>query len=367
MHPSKRLTLPILITSATCATSLGELFIYEPFDYPDTGSPDGIEFLGNGDQAGGLGLGEWRHANSRGDNTNEIEVKVPGLEFTDEGGNVLPSEGGHLVRTSRVGQASASSDVDPAVTAALTADNTTMWMSFLYVDNGFSGPDSAIALTSEDMVAADSANLTSPGFGVGVDIIFNAGGIRTAVYNGGVSSTKVSEATPTFGTNAGTSSDVFLFAAKVNWKPDGTPDEIFVFNVTDLTTEPDESTALTSDTFDMLAANQALLDTLSISETQIDGFDEIRIGTTFESVVGTVAAAGPLELSIAQSSTTPGALDFAWTGQDGRTYDLVSSTDLSTAPATWAVYDGRSGLTGSSLVDVPAGTETKRFFAIIER
>lgn len=117
----------------------------------------------------------------------------------------------------------------------------------------------------------------------------------------------------------------------------------------------------------MLAENQAQLDTLSISETQIDGFDEVRIGTSFEAIVGAAAAALPLELTISPSSTTPGTFDFVWTAQEGRTYDLVSSTDLSTAPATWPAWEGRSGLTEASLTDVPGGPEAHRFFAIIER
>lgn len=337
----KNTSLATLTLSGLLSSSiLAELVIYEPFEYADTGAPDGIEFLGNGNQAGGLGLSEWRHANSRGDNTNEIEVKVPGLEFTDEGGNQLPSTGGQALRSSRVGQASVSSDVTPAATAALTADNTTMWMSFLFIDTGFSGPDSAIVLASEDLVAADSQNLVAPGFGVGVDIVFNAG-IGTAVYNGDAASAKVREAVPTFAASGGPENQVFLFAAKVNWKPDGELDEIFVFNITDLTTEPDESEAIASDTFDMLLVNQQSLDVLSIGETQVDGFDEVRLGNTFAEVFIGTSGPGALELTISPSVTTPGNYDFSWTGQEGKLYDLVSSTDLSTLPETWDVWDGR--------------------------
>ena len=283
--PTTQLTLAALasLTSAASAT----LVIHEPFAYADTGPSDGVAFLGDGSQGGGLGLSPWRQANSRGDNTNEIEVSVPGLDFTDTSGNSLVSSGGHAVRTERVGQNSISSDLTVAAASALATDNSTMWMSFLYVDNGFSGPDSAIAIASQDMVAADSQNLAAMGFGVGVDISFSAG-IGTAVYNGGTSASIVREATPSFndgGSNSFLSSDVFLLAAKINWNPDGTPDEIFVFNITDLTSEPAEGDALASDTFEMSAANQALLDTLTIGETQIDGFDEVRVGTSFQSVV----------------------------------------------------------------------------------
>ena len=290
---STALTAAALLGVATPA--LATLVAHEPFDYADTGPSDGVNFLGDGNQAGGLGLTQWRQANSRSNPAdNEIEVRSTGLTFND-GVRDLVESGGQLVRVSRVGQASASSTLTVPAAAALTADNTTMWMSFLYVDNGFSGPDSAIALASQDMIAADSANLAAPGYGVGVDIIFNAG-VGTAVYNGGTSSTKVREAVPTFGTDAGTSSDVFLFAAKINWNPDGVDDEIFVFNITDMSAEPDESSALASDTFNMLAVNQALLNVLTISETQVDGFDEIRLGTTFDSVVPFVPEPSSLAL-----------------------------------------------------------------------
>lgn len=290
----KLASLALLVAALPASASL---LVYESFDYADTGPSDGVDFLGDGGQAGGLGLTAWRQANSRSAGDNEVEVSVPGLDYSD-GSLDLVTAGGHAVRTVRQGQNSISSTLTPTAASGLTADNTTLWMSFLYVDNGFSGPDSAIALTSEDMVAADSANLTSAGYGVGVDIVFNAG-IGTAVYNGGVSSTSVRESAPSFnagGTNAGLSSDVFLLAAKINWNPDGTDDEIFVFNITDLSSEPDESAALASDTFNMLAVNQALLDTLTISETQVDGFDEIRLGTTFESVVPAIPEPSSLAL-----------------------------------------------------------------------
>jgi hypothetical protein len=282
-------TLPYALSAVTGLTASvsATLVVHEPFDYADTGPSDGVAYLGDGNQSGGLGLGPWRQANSRSDNTNEIEVSVPGLGFTDTNGNVLPASGGYAVRTSRVGQNSISSNLTVSASSALTADNSTMWMSFLYVDNGFSGPDSAIALASQDMVAADSQNLVSSGYGVGVAFEPTADATRsiaTAYFNGSTSSTKVLEATPTFQVSGGPEGQSFLLAAKVNWNPDGVPDEIFVFNISDLTTEPAESEALASDTFDMSLANQQSLNILTIGETQVDGFDEIRLGTTFASV-----------------------------------------------------------------------------------
>jgi hypothetical protein len=80
-------------------------------------------------------------------------------------------------------------------------------------------------------------------------------------------------------------------------------------------------------------------------------------------------------LSLAPSDVSEGTFDFSWNGVEGRLYDLVTSTDLSTPPATWPVYDpdGEGGeapygdLEGiSELLGVPV-TESKRFFALIEK
>ena len=158
-------------------------------------------------------------------------------------------------------------------TAGLTADNSTIWMTFLFVDNGFSGPTSAIALATEDMAFGDSRNLSSEGYGVGVAVQGVGGparGIGTIVYDNSTSFSFTPEATATFD-GPGTSS-VHLLGMKVNWNESGTPDEIFVFDITDITTEPLEGAALASATFDWTLATQQSLDVLNIGETQVDGW-----------------------------------------------------------------------------------------------
>tara|TARA_B110000908_G_C10244083_1_gene447781 strand:+ start:763 stop:1686 length:924 start_codon:yes stop_codon:yes gene_type:complete len=269
------------------STSSAALLIHEPFAYTGTGTAGDNAFLGDGNQSGATGLtGNWRQVNGT---VNEIEVDSGGLTFTDGGGNALPASGGHARKAVRQGQNSASSNVSVFSTSELTKDNSTMWMSFIFQDNGFSGPTSALMLASEDMTASDGHSLITNGYGVGIVIRATANPLRaihTGYYNGGTNYTRVAEATPTFESNAGPQNTSFLLAAKVNWKPDGQLDEIFVFNITDLTTEPLESAALASDTFDMLLVNQQSLDVLNIGETQIDSYDEIRFATTFTEVVG---------------------------------------------------------------------------------
>ena len=160
-------------------------------------------------------------------------------------------------------------------------------MTFLYRDRGFSGPDFGIGLHTENMIGNDNQTLAAAGYGVGFGINSTSGPARnigTIVYNNSADFTRVTEATPTF--DGPGASDILLLAMKVNWNPEGTPDEIFVFNITDLTTEPDESTALASDTFDFTLAQQNSLDVFNISETQVADVDEVRIATTFAEAVG---------------------------------------------------------------------------------
>jgi len=62
--------------------------------------------------------------------------------------------------------------------------------------------------------------------------------------------------------------------------------------------------------------------------------------------------------------------DFTWNSKAGKTYDLVSSTDLSTSPTTWVLWDGRTGITGTppgnTITNIPGGGP-RRFFAVIEK
>ncbi|MDP0490234.1 MAG: hypothetical protein Q7Q71_04200 [Verrucomicrobiota bacterium JB023] len=359
-------SLPIFLASATWLAA--EIVIYEPFDYPSTGTDGDEAYLGDGSQSGALGLdGAW----SQVINNIEMEVLEGGMEFSDVHGNVLPVTGNSILRSARQGTAVMASSVSSEAISALTADGTTMWMSFLYVDTGFSGPDSSVTLASEPLADSNDHSLNAAGYGVGIVIGEPSGGVNATVdaaYYLDATAPTVSASTlnPNDSEN-----EVFLFAAKINWNEDGTEDEIFVFNITDLSAEPAEEDAISSNTFDMLQADQAMLDTLNIGETQVDGFDEIRIGTTFADVIGgTLFAAPTLTLSISPSETTEGSYDFTWESKPNYLYDLVSSTDLSTSPDAWDAWDGRTGIVATeaetTLTDIPGGEDSSRFFAVLE-
>lgn len=93
-------------------------------------------------------------------------------------------------------------------------------------------------------------------------------------------------------------------------------------------------------------------------------FDDVTIE-------GIGSAAPRFPLVITPTSGSPGNYDFEWDSQDGRLYDLVSATDLSTASTSWPVWDGREDMIATppvnTLTDIPGGGDTRRFFAMIEK
>ncbi len=283
-HCTKSIVCALASAFALNGSASATLLIYEPFDYAQTEAINNGAYLGDGNQSGALGLGTWTQRDNPGNipPVNEADVSDGGLSFTDGGGNALPTTGNAWVRRNRVGQIATSA---PIVAGGFTADNSTVWMTFLFQDLGFSGPDFGIALTSENMVGNDNQSLATAGFGVGFGINSSGGPARSIgalYYDGGTEFTRVIEGTATF--NGPGASDVLLLAMKVEWNPDGTDDVISVYNVTDLTTEP--TTPLATASVDLSQAEQNSLDVLNISDTQVAFVDEVRVATTFEDAVG---------------------------------------------------------------------------------
>ncbi len=82
---------------------------------------------------------------------------------------------------------------------------------------------------------------------------------------------------------------------------------------------------------------------------------------------GSVAA----PFTITANRENPGNYDFKWGSNEGSLYDLVSSTDLTTAPETWAVWESQTNIVGTAtetiLPNLPGGSDTRRFFALVEK
>ncbi|MEJ6578551.1 MAG: hypothetical protein QNL33_01160 [Akkermansiaceae bacterium] len=91
----------------------------------------------------------------------------------------------------------------------------------------------------------------------------------------------------------------------------------------------------------------------------------------FDDVSMEVEGSDSTLFSIAANGENPGNYDFKWGSKLGSLYDLVSSTDLSTAPDTWPVWEDQLDIPGTSvevtLSNIPGGDDSKRFFALIEK
>jgi len=334
---------PILLSTASYVLlwsgAKAELYIYEPFDYLPTTEVNDGRFFGDRTQSydNGQGIGAWSHRDAGGNGTpngiapvNEGDIADEGVTFTDAKGNELPVAGNAYERRQRVGQVAASAPLEDNAIAGLTSDNSTLWMTFLFQDFGFSGPDFGIGLHSEMMVSDDNQGLEAPGNGVGFGIVSSGGqsrNIRTAVYQQSVAATQLeAEPTPTF--NGPAASEVFFLALKVNWNEAGTPDEIFAFIIDDLSVEPDEADAVISDSFDFDLETQQSLKFLNFSDTQVGYVDEIRVGTTFQDVTsGTLVNAKELEITELHYEPTNSELSLTWNSIEGRNYRVAYSTD----------------------------------------
>jgi len=252
---------------------------YEPFDY----TPVQVNIQG---QDGGFGFdGPWVSTISHGRIYWMVE---PGLEFTDDSSSALPVAGSALSRFGSAGRAQAYRLLSEESLSFLTGDGAVTWFSALL--RSPSGHRYACFLFGTDGFTTDgSPVLAAPGDGFGFTLATTGlgsgdGTINALAFDGSTSPT-VAAGTFTQTIQAGaTHHDTSLVVGKINWKPGGTPDELYLFNVTDLSAEPEEANAMASIT--NLDLDQSAFDTMAVWDTNSAIFDEIRFGTTFEAVVG---------------------------------------------------------------------------------
>lgn len=98
-------------------------------------------------------------------------------------------------------------------------------------------------------------------------------------------------------------------------------------------------------------------------------FAAYELGVGDNTVENILISPGPaiLQLVITPNPETAGSYDFTWTGRDGKVYDLVSATDLSIPPSSWAVWQESANILGNTIVEVPGGGDSTRFFAVLEK
>jgi len=244
-----------------------DLLVEEQFIYDSGANIDG--------QNGGLGFdGAWASTISHG---RIYDIQTTGLSFS-----TLRMDGLSVSRFGSAGRAQANRVLSSAAQATLTTDNTTVWFSLLFQPPSAHRYASFLFGTGA-FTTGGSPVLATAGDGFGITLVAangtgdGGGNINALAFNGATTPTVV---TSTF--NPGTNTALLL--GKINWKPGGTPDEFFLFNVTDLTTEPQEAAAIASIT--NLDFDQSAIDTISIWDTNNAITDEIRFATTFDEAMG---------------------------------------------------------------------------------
>ena len=259
--------------------------IYEPFDY----APGSL-----GGASGGTGFsGAWA-TTSNGTNTL-FTVQAGGLSF-----NALDVAGNSVYRTGSAGRAEANRTISAASQAALLADGTTIWFSVLYT----AANRSAFLIATDTYAVGSTGTLTlaaaGEGFGFGTN---NTSIIQTLAYDNSTTAILVDT-----GVDAST---VKLIAGKITWAASGSNDTLTLYEVTDLTSEP--TTPIATVTADL---DQSFFDLVVLQHNYNTAtFDEIRIGTSYNDVVG---RSDPMDPSPGNGDKVlpDGALTLSWTNLD---------------------------------------------------
>ncbi len=322
--------LVLTATSANARIILEEQFIYEAALLDTLNGGTGFD-------------GPWVATKSHG-----RDYYVGLTEFADEkplnadsglSFSTLRVAGSALSRFGGAGRTEAHRTISAASQAALTRDNTTIWFSQL-----FAGPannrNAMFMFGTQSIKHTDNPfELSAAGDGFGFGTVNIAGGvggngngsINALAYDNSITATSFVEGTYT----PDPTTAVSLIVGKINWKPNGTPDELFLFNVTDLSTEPAEGTAFASIT--NIDFDQSAFNTVAMYDGTNSVTDEIRFGNTFADVMGTV-----------ESSSAPSPAD-------GVLYEATWAT-LSWRPGAFAV--SHDLYLGTNFDDVNDGAES---------
>ena len=322
---------------ALCSVASAGLTAYDGFDYGAT----------TGDLTGKNGGSGWSGAYS--DIGNSTIYTSPGLTYTG-----LPTTGG-AVNTS---DSSGSTTINfRSLNTIYGDDETETWISFLAQRNGTASTATFAGLSfyNSNGIASTDAEVTFANGGtLGAWRIIDNG---PPLLNGSTAVTPASDTT-------------YLLVARILWGAGaGGKDAVSLFVNPTLGTLPDVADA----SLDVEITN---FDKVRIAAANAINytFDEIRVGGSYADVtVPLVTTFFPLAIT-----RTGANYDFSWPSQSGKVYDLLSSTDLSTAPATWAVYDpdgaGGNDPYGDILATAPTnlltavpGSGPARFFVVREK
>ena len=335
IQKSKALFSAACLHLALCSAASAGLSTYEGFDYGAT----------TGDLTGKNGGTGWSGAYT--DTGNSTIYTTPGLTYTG-----LPTTGG----------ASKTADGGAATTisfrnfgAAITTGET--WISFLGQRNTTStGTFAGLSLYGGGTAAANAEFTIASGGTANWRLLdANNGGSTSSVDTGiatTINTTDLVVVRILWNAGAGGTEAVSVWVNPTLGVTPGTPQAVRDINM-----------SVGVDRFRIAGQN-------AVGHT----YDEIRIGDSYADVTVPLAPTS-FPLSITRNGAN---YDFSWPSQSGKVYDLLSSTDLSTSLATWAVYDpdGPSGNDpyGDILATAPTNllsavppSGSVRFFAVREK
>ncbi len=304
--------------NVTAGVVVEEQFVYEAGVNIDT-------------QDGGIGFdGPWVSTISHG---RIYEVQEAGLTFSS-----LQVAGNSLSRLGSAGRAQAHRLISEDAQAALTVDETTMWFSVLFQEPIGQYRHTSFLFGTEAFTTGGAPALAMPGDGFGFTIQAAPDGAGQG--NGSINALAFHDATVPI-VVAGTYTPVpqeatSLIVGRINWHPEGTPDELFLYNVTDLSVEPEEIddafAAITDLDFD-----QTMFDTIAMWDSNNGIIDEIRFGTSFSDVIALRSC--PYSLN---ASGGPDGVTLQWNNPDP-------------VPESVTIFrNGEEIASGSDLVDPPS-------------
>ncbi|MDP0492148.1 MAG: hypothetical protein Q7Q71_13955 [Verrucomicrobiota bacterium JB023] len=357
----------VLVTATALAFSpmaLGEILLYEGFDYTEGETIYSLDATGTGWD------GNWSGVS--GDNRGEPTVGA-GLSLGS-----LTGVGGAYIRPQRYGVAMSSRTIATEAQTALTADDSTIYFSVLLdATHGLTGGPGYAKNSNGAIIIGDSGfddgvnpGSTPPGIleggnGVGVAFYgadgtgfdFSNAALIGVTYADGARTTDT-ETPAVFGDN------VVLVIGKIEWAASGTNDVLTLYALTEVDSGLPEPFSVMEGDWD-----QSTFNVVAIGQGQTEVFDEITFGTSLSDVLPTPSSSTVLEIT-----ATDSGYDFSWNSTVGTIYDLVSSTDLSTEPSTWAIYDDGNTVyedilfseTGTNSLSGVVSTDEKRFFALSE-
>lgn len=340
MGTTIRTTLPGQVVFALAFLSLlateagGELLVYEGFQYAEVGD----ELAGKPDDDGGIdatGLaGVWQDATAGGGSSDDMFLKSGSLNFGD-----LEGSGNHLGFLSNQNNDTYNRDLSTEAQEGI-ADTSGLWFSFLVekLQNNFSAGEGGFALTNQVLAnprifenGGKSELNGLAGFGAGPT---TAGSDWTAYLWDGTTkhtgdlSIPLPPANGSSNTSESNFGDVRLIIGQIELDIDAEGTDRYTLYNYELNDGSVDGGALTPIASPLEAViDQSTIDTLNLTRQVNLNWDEIRIGTTLESVLNAAVRAGP-QIQLISYDSASEMVTLTWTSREGEIYSVNYSSDL---------------------------------------